>query len=113
MSGAPVFLEGPIGPLPPPEERGLIPLQRRRRAWISRPHGDSKRDICSGAEIGEVLVFLGNGKGAFSEPRVLFAAPGIEALRTHDLDGDGLDEILCAVPIPGLIALQLKSEEDP
>ena len=48
------------------------------------------------------LDFLGNGEGMFSEaPGSVFAAPGIEAVRAADLDGDGIDEILAAVPVPG------------
>ena len=68
-------------------------------------NGDTYRDLAFGARTGEVFVFLGNGAGSFGPPTVLFAGPDLEGLRAHDIDGDGLDEILAAVAYPGLVIL--------
>ncbi len=68
-------------------------------------NGDGHTDIAFGAESGEVFVFLGNGAGSFQSPGVLFAAPVLEGLTAHDLDGDGVDEILAATSLPGFIIL--------
>lgn len=68
-------------------------------------NGDGWTDIACGTRDGDVLVFLGNGRGAFGSPATLVAAPGVEALRAADLDGDGIDEILAAVDTPGLVIL--------
>ena len=68
-------------------------------------NGDNFRDLAFGARTGEVFVFLGNGTGSFQRPALLFAGAELEGLRAHDLDGDGLDEILAAVAHPGLVIL--------
>ena len=59
-------------------------------AAIADLNGDGKADIAVGMTAGDVLIFLGNGEGRFSEsPGSVFAALGIEAVRAADLDGDG------------------------
>ncbi len=68
-------------------------------------NGDKYRDVAFGARTGEIFVFLGNGVGSFQRPAVIFAGAELEGLRAHDLDGDGLDEILAAVAHPGLVIL--------
>jgi hypothetical protein len=80
---------------------------------------DGKVDICFGSATGEVVVFLGNGEGSFSDarvgplPAVLFAGPDLEALRVIDLDPDPRRKnelILASVSVPGLVALSLRPE---
>ncbi len=72
-------------------------------------NGDSKIDVCLGqrekVRDGYVLLFSGNGRGDFSEPSKSFAGPDLEAVRSADLDGDGIDEILASVRVPGLVIL--------
>jgi hypothetical protein len=81
--------------------------------FLQASGGDQFPDIVFGARSGEVFVFLGNGAGSFQDPGVLFAAPDLEALRAHDLDGDGQDEILAAVGMPGFIILPGRATSEP
>jgi hypothetical protein len=69
-------------------------------------NGDLLPDLCFGAKSGEVILFLGEGDGTFGDPQGFFAGPGVEGVRSLDLDGDGREEsILVSSTIPGLVVL--------
>jgi hypothetical protein len=68
-------------------------------------NGDTVRDVAFGARDGTVLLFAGAGDGTFGGAEELFAGPELESVRAFDLDGDGKDEILAAVGVPGLVVL--------
>jgi hypothetical protein len=73
-------------------------------------NGDRLPDICLGLEQGDVVVFLGLGDGSFPLAQAFFAGQDIEAVRTADLDGDGIDEILVSNGVPGLSILSFTGD---
>ncbi len=70
-------------------------------------------DVCVGTEDGFVLIFYGNGTGQFPVLSEAYAGPDFEAVRAADLDGDGIDEILASVGIPGLVILTSSASAAP
>ena len=79
-------------------------------AFLHADDGDKWLDLCIGASDGTVRVFRGNGEGAFGEPNILYAGPGLEGLRVVDLDGDVKEEILVSTEI-GLLKLKLELKQ--
>jgi ABC-type branched-subunit amino acid transport system permease subunit len=71
-------------------------------------NGDSRTDVCIGTSRGDVHILLGDGRGAFPVDRasVVFAGPDLEGIWTADLDGDGRDDVLASVGVPGLVILR-------
>ena len=68
------------------------------RAWAGRWDGDDLADLVVGTGEGTILLFRGEGEGAFGPPEELLSAadaPGIEAAPwAADWDGDGQLDLL-------------------
>jgi hypothetical protein len=61
--------------------------------------GDGHLDVAASVADGEVLVFLGDGRGAFTRESDTIESPGgcaASALQIGDLDGDGLGDLVIA-----------------
>ncbi len=66
---------------------------------------DTFNDIQIATKEGEILTYYGNGCGEFPIQSSSYAGPKLESFYSVDINGDGLNEIIASVGVPGLIFL--------
>jgi hypothetical protein len=86
------------------------PIEALELAFLDA-NGDGRTDVCLGTLRGDIHLLLGDGRGAFPAERasVVFAGPDLEGIRAVDLDGDGREEVLASVGVPGLVILRSRN----
>ncbi len=74
---------------------GIGDFFRTSGLFLDDLDGDGLTDaVLLDVPAGEITMFRGDGGGTFSGPETHFVARGIEALRSADLDGDGIRDLV-------------------
>ena len=92
-------------------EAQAYPVERTARSVAAADlDGDGARDLVVGAD--ELAVLRNLGDGSFAPPAPLSGTPTLVELRTGDLDGDGLPDVVGVVGYPGTEVLVFLGSED-